>query len=90
MILLSGAEITVRHFKDGEEIFYVAFVYVGANHTEATDKDPARAIGKAIMKQAGYTTSKLKKELDQARQEKEIPKNTNFIPKKDQTDFLSD
>jgi hypothetical protein len=68
MILLSGAEITIRHFKDGEEIFYMASVYVGSTSEYATDKDPAKAIGKAILKQAGYTGGKLKAELEKQAQ----------------------
>lgn len=55
MILLKGAEVSIRK----EDNKYIAFVYIGFTHTEAVSTDPAKAIGLAVMKQAGFTQSSL-------------------------------
>lgn len=60
MILLSGADISIR--KEGDK--YIAFVYVGMSHKEAIASDPVRALGLAVMLQAGFTENRLKKELE--------------------------
>lgn len=59
MILLSGANISI--VRDGKE--YVAIVQVGYTSKTAAAADPVRALGLAIMLQAGYTENSLKKEL---------------------------
>lgn len=59
MILLSGANIYLRE-EDGQ---YIAAVSVGYTSKEVTAADPIRALGLAIMLQAGYTENSLKKEL---------------------------
>ena len=59
MDLLSGADIAI--VKEGEK--YIAFVYVGVAHKEAIAADPVRALGLAVMLQAGLTENELKKAL---------------------------
>jgi hypothetical protein len=61
MQLLSGAEITITF--DPEAGHYIAFVYVGATHKMCVASNPVRALGMAILLQAGYTEGSLKAEL---------------------------
>lgn len=59
MILLSGADISIR--QEGSK--YIALVQVGFTSKEVTADDPIRALGLAVMLQAGFTENKLKKTL---------------------------
>lgn len=59
MNLLSGADISIRQ-ENGK---YIALVSVGYSHKEVTADDPVRALGLAVMLQAGFTENRLKKEL---------------------------
>ena len=61
MQLLTGADISIRF--DPERGKYTAYVQGGYTHKEAQSDDPIKALGLAIMPQAGYTENKLKKEL---------------------------
>lgn len=58
--LLLGADIVIREEKPGE---YTAIAMVGNYHKTAMSKDLIRAIGIAVLLQAGYTEQGLKKEL---------------------------
>lgn len=62
MILLSGADISIR--QEGNK--FIALVIVGNTHKEVTADDPVRALGLAVMLQAGYTENRLKKTLQSA------------------------
>ena len=61
MELLTGSDIAIRY--DHETRKYTAYVQVGYTHKEAQSDDPIKALGLAVMLQAGYTENKLKKEL---------------------------
>lgn len=56
MILLTGANISIRQ-ENGK---YIAVVYVGNTSKTVTADDPARALGLAVILQAGYTENRLK------------------------------
>ncbi len=59
MVLLIGANISVRQENDK----FIAVASVGNLRKEVTASDPVRAVGLAVMLQAGYTENQLKKEL---------------------------
>lgn len=59
MILLSGADISIR--QEGSK--YIALVQVGFTSKTATTDDPIRALGLAVMLQAGFTENMLKQAL---------------------------
>ena len=61
MQLLTGADISIRF--DPEKGRDIARVTVGYTHKEAIADDPVKAVGLAVMLQAGYTENKLKKVL---------------------------
>jgi hypothetical protein len=61
MLLLDGATISIRY--DSEAKKYTATAAIGSYSKTAIASDPVEAIGLACMLQAGYTESKLKKEL---------------------------
>ncbi len=63
MILLCGSDISIRQ----ERNKYIAVVIVGDTHKEVTADDPVRALGLAIIAQAGYTENEIKKELYKAK-----------------------
>lgn len=65
MILLSGADISIRQ-ENGK---YIAVVGVGYSHKEVTAEDPIKALGLAVMLQAGYTENRLKKALEKSKVE---------------------
>lgn len=60
MMLLTGANISIRQEKGK----YIAVIYVGNTHHEVIADDPIRAVGLAVILQAGFTEGKLKKELE--------------------------
>lgn len=60
MRLLTGADISIGRETNGK---YTAVVSVGYASKEATADDPARALGMAVLLQAGFTENGIKKEL---------------------------
>jgi hypothetical protein len=75
MQLISGADISIRF--DNDHKIYVVVVAVGPTNTEMVDPDPVKALGVAIMLQAGFTPKNLKAELD-SRAAKHI--NADWLP----------
>lgn len=61
MQLITGCDITIRYSPETKR--YIAFIYVGPTHHEGIAADPVRAIGLAVMQQAGFTAATLKAEL---------------------------
>ncbi len=61
MILFGGADISIRY--DSEREVYLASVHIGNYSKLAVDPDPVRALGLAMLLQAGYTEEKLQAEL---------------------------
>lgn len=59
IMLLDGASICVRYNEDAKE--WTATAMIGYTSIDATDIDPVRAIGLAVMLKAGYTENTLKK-----------------------------
>jgi hypothetical protein len=66
--LLDGANIAIRKVYNSNKkavIRYSAFVSCGPGYKEAISYDIVRAIGMAVILQAGYTMADLLTELDQ-------------------------
>ena len=61
MILLSGAEVSIRYDRVTQQ--FIATVGVGYAYNSGVAKDPVTAIGQAVLSQAKETNLTLKKAL---------------------------